>query len=247
MCLILVAWDAHPAYRLVVAANRDEFFDRRSAPMAWWKDRGILGGRDLVAGGGWLTLSAGGRFAAVTNVRDFTRTDTALRSRGEIPVEFSAGVDSPEAYVRALRGDEFTGFNVLACDLESLWWANNWSAEGRAVAPGVHGLSNAALDTPWPKVVGGTSDFSDALDAGARADDLFAVLADRSIAPDELLPDTGAGLELERMLSSRFITSPDYGTNASTVLRIGRDGAWDVEERRFLRGVETGRVSFAGR
>ena len=110
----------------------------------------------------------------------------------------------------------------------------------------MYGVSNAALDTPWPKVVAGKQRFADALASGAGVHDFFTVLADDAVAPDELLPDTGVGLELERLVSPAFISSPDYGTTASTVLRIGRDGSYDVEERRFLQGEETGRVTFSG-
>lgn len=246
MCLILFAWDAHPDYRLVVAANRDEFFDRPSLPMQWWDDLPILGGRDLTAGGGWLTLSVTGRFAAVTNVRDFTRFEAAPRSRGEIPVGFSAGDSSPEEFLAGLPADEFNGYNAVVSDLDTLWWGNNWSRKAAPVEPGIHGMSNAELDTPWPKVVDGKKRFADAIKSGVNTEDLFTVLADRTIAPDELLPDTGAGIEIERLASPAFITSPDYGTLASTVLRIGRDGSFDAEERRFVRGEETGRAVFAG-
>ena len=115
-----------------------------------------------------------------------------------------------------------------------------------ALDAGIYGVSNAALDTPWPKVVNGKRRFAEALAAGAEVEDLFSVLADDAVAPDDLLPDTGVGLELERLVSPAFISSPDYGTNASTVLRIRRDGSYDIEERRFLRGEETGRVAFTG-
>lgn len=246
MCLILAAWDAHPDYKLVVASNRDEFFERTSVPMHWWEDVPVLGGRDLTAGGSWMTLSATGRFAAVTNVRDFTRPDAALRSRGEIPVGFCAGDASPADYCHDLPGEEFTGYNVLASDLESLWWTSNWAGAALPLDAGVYGVSNAALDTPWPKVVNGKRRFADALAKRADVEDLFEVLADDAVAPDELLPDTGVGLELERLVSPSFISSTDYGTNASTVLRIRRDGGYDIEERRFLQGEETGRVSFSG-
>jgi len=246
VCLILAAWDVHSDYQLVVASNRDEFFERTSLPMHWWDDVPVLGGRDLTAGGSWMTLAANGRFAAVTNVRDFTRPNEAPRSRGEIPVGFSAGTESPADYCRALPGDEFTGYNVLASDLDTLWWTSNWAGAALPLDTGIYGVSNAALDTPWPKVVNGKHRFADALAAGAAVEDLFAVLADDAVAPDDLLPDTGVGLELERLVSPAFISSPDYGTNASTVLRIRRDGSYDIEERRFLRGTETGRVSFRG-
>lgn len=247
MCLILAGWDAHPDFTLVVASNRDEFFERTSLPMHWWEDVPVLAGRDQTAGGSWMTLSASGRFAAVTNVRDFTRPDEALRSRGEIPVRFSAGTDSPADYCRGLPVDEYTGYNALVSDLDTLWWTSNWAGAALPLDAGVYGVSNAALDTPWPKVVSGKQAFTNALDAGAEVPDLFAVLADDAVPPDELLPDTGVGLELERLVSPAFISSPDYGTTASTVLRIRRDGSYDVEERRFHQGDETGRVSFSGR
>jgi uncharacterized protein with NRDE domain len=244
--LILAAWDADPTYRLIVAANRDEFFARTSLPMHWWDDVPVLGGRDLTAGGSWMTLSATGRFAAVTNVRDFTQPDEAPRSRGEIPVGFSAGDEPPADYCRSLPTEEYTGYNALVSDLDTFWWTSNWAGAALPLEAGVYGISNAALDTPWPKVVNGKHRFADALAAGAEVEDFFAVLADDAVAPDDLLPDTGVGLELERLVSPAFISSPDYGTNASTVLRIRRDGSYDIEERRFLRGEETGRVAFTG-
>jgi uncharacterized protein with NRDE domain len=247
VCLILATWDAHSEFKLVVAANRDEFFERTSLPMHWWDDVPVLGGRDLTAGGSWLTLAATGRFAAVTNVRDFTRPDAALRSRGEIPVGFCAGNDSPADYCRGLPVDEYTGYNALVSDLETLWWTSNWAGATLPLEAGIYGISNAALDTPWPKVVNGKRRFADALASGVEVEDLFAVLADDDVAPDELLPDTGVGIELERLASPVFISSPDYGTTASTVLRIQRDGSYDIEERRFLHGVETGRETFSGR
>jgi len=246
VCLILAAWDADPTYRLVVAANRDEFFERTSLPMHWWVDAPVLGGRDLTAGGSWMTLSPTGRFAAVTNVRDFTRPDEAPRSRGEIPVGFCAGTDSPAEYCRGLPVEEYTGYNLLASDLETLWWTSNWAGAALPLDEGIYGVSNAALDTPWPKVVNGKRRFADAFASGGEVEDLFTVLADDAVAPDELLPDTGVGIELERLVSPAFISSPDYGTNASTVLRIRRDGSYDVEERRFFQGEETGRVAFTG-
>jgi uncharacterized protein with NRDE domain len=245
--LILAAWDADPTYRLIVAANRDEFFARTSLPMHWWDDVPVLGGRDLTAGGSWMTLSATGRFAAVTNVRDFTQPDEAPRSRGEIPVGFSAGDESPADYCRSLPTGEYTGYNALVSDLDTFWWTSNWAGAALPLDAGVYGISNAALDTPWPKVVNGKHRFTDALAAGAEVEDFFTVLADDAVAPDDLLPDTGVGIELERLVSPAFISSPDYGTNASTVLRIRRDGSYDIEERRFLNGEETGRVTFTGR
>ncbi|MCE5288315.1 MAG: NRDE family protein [Nocardiaceae bacterium] len=248
MCLILTAWDAHPEYKLVVAANRDEFFARESAPMAWWEDQPILAGRDLSVpnGGTWLALARSGRFAAVTNVRDFERQVPGARTRGQLPVRYVGGDDSPGAYLHNIEGEHFNGYNLLVSDLTELWWASNWWGEPTKLDPGVYGLSNAALDTPWPKVTEGKRMFTEALEAD-DVEAFFASLANDTQAPDDELPSTGIPLELERLASAAFIVSPEYGTNASTLLRVRHDGTFDIEERRFAVGQETGRVRFEGR
>jgi uncharacterized protein with NRDE domain len=247
MCLILAAWAAHPEYQLVVAANRDEFFARESAPMQWWPDRPLLAGRDLSVenGGTWLALSKNGRFAAVTNVRDFERQVPGARTRGQLPVEFAAGDVRPGKYLSSIEGSKYNGYNLLVGDMTELWWGSNWAGGRAKLDPGIYGVSNAALDTPWHKVVSGKRMFKKALDAD-DPEAFFAALADDTPAPDDELPETGLPLEMERMASSAFIASPDYGTNASTLVRVRRDGGYEVEERRFLNGVETGRVSFSG-
>lgn len=247
MCLILTAWDAHPDYKLVVAANRDEFFARESAPMAWWEDQPILAGRDLSVpnGGTWLALARSGRFAAVTNVRDFERQVPGARTRGQLPVDFAAGDSKPGKYLTSIDGSAYNGYNLLVSDLSEMWWASNWAGGRAKLAPGIYGVSNAALDTPWHKVVEGKHMFSAALDAD-DPDAFFKALANDTPAPEDELPATGLPLEMERLASAAFISTPDYGTNASTLLRVRHDGTFDIEERRFAAGQETGRVRFEG-
>ncbi|HEX8274128.1 MAG TPA: NRDE family protein [Longimicrobiaceae bacterium] len=240
MCLILLAHEAHPRYRLVVAANRDEAYARPTAPAAWWADApGVLAGRDLLGGGTWMGISRGGRFAAVTNFRETAAPPPDAPTRGRLVGDFLRGAEAPDAYLRALaaRAGEYAGFNLLVGDGGGLRWFSNRGGAAQAVEPGIHGLSNALLDTPWPKVDRGR----DGLAAALLRDDvdpeaLFRVLRDAEPAPDEHLPDTGVGLERERVLSSPFIRSPEYGTRASTVLLVGRDGQVRFVERTVTPG-----------
>jgi uncharacterized protein with NRDE domain len=221
----------------VVAANRDEQHDRASAPFAAWPDAPqVLGGRDLAAGGTWLGLTATGRFAAVTNVREPRLPAVAARSRGALAAEFLRGsLSAPQMASTVLAEAETYGpFNLLLSDGTTLLHLSNRSSPQMAeVTPGVHGLSNASLDTPWPK----TRRLVAALDSWCAKPEptlepLFAALADDTPADDEALPDTGVGLALERLLSPAFIRGPRYGTRASTVLYLGAAGGV-IEERRF--------------
>lgn len=241
MCLILFAYQAHPDFALVVAANRDEFHRRRTRALARWADAPVIGGRDAEAGGTWMAMSADEprRVGMVTNVRRGTPGGTAARSRGVLPVDFIRGDETPEAAARALaaHGDDFQPVNFLAYADDEMWWATN-SPESRTrrVEPGVHGLSNGALDNDWPKVVDGQRAFADVLDAdvsGASVEAYLDLLTDAEPADDARLPDTGVGQQRERQLSPLFINMPGYGTRASTVLRIGHDGHGDLTERRY--------------
>lgn len=247
MCLILFAWLTHPRYRLVVAANRDEFYTRATDPLAWWdeSERRIAAGRDRAAGGTWMGVSADARFAALTNVRQGSQTGVTppgLRSRGELAVRFlSADQPAPAAAATIHdNGGEYQGFNLLIADAEQMWWTSNRSAAApHEISPGLHGISNAALDTPWPKVTGGLADFGGVCrdDDGSPAvtERYFAILADTARAPWKQLPHTGVPRLSERRLSARFVDMGDYGTRASTVLRVAYDGSFDVAERRFGR------------
>ncbi len=230
MCLILFAWQAHPRYPLVVAANRDEFYGRATSPAAFWPDESrILAGRDLEAGGTWLGITHCGRFAAITNFRDPGRVRPGAPSRGHIVRDFLLTKAGLHGFLGELqeRGEEYNGFNLLVGDFNALWYYSNRDDGGaRPVEVGVHGLSNHLLNTNWPKVSLGRERLEhDLRGSDEQLDDrLFDTLLDRSPAPDDELPDTGVGLAMERLLSPRFIVGDRYGTRSSTVLVVERTG-----------------------
>ena len=243
MCVIFVAWQVHPGCPLIVAANRDEFHERPTESVHWWaSEPELLAGRDARSGGTWLGVTRTGRFAAVTNYRGPDEPAGSV-SRGELPLRFLVGTSSAEEYANgvAAAGGQYAGFSLLASDGQQLWYVSNrGDGAPRAVQPGFHGLSNANLDTPWPKVEAGRAWFSDVV--GSDADPLgdlsgdgperyLRVLRNADIAPEDL-PDTGFSEEMERGLSSIFVELPGYGTRSSTVLAM-RDGRGSMVERRF--------------
>lgn len=237
MCLILLAWQAHPDYPLVVAANRDEFFSRRTAAADYWDDApDVLAGRDLEAGGTWLGFARNGRFAALTNYRDPARNNQGAPSRGELVSRFLTGSQSPAGYLAELESSaaRYNGFNLVFGDSNGLWYFSNCGEGEKQLAPGVYGLSNHLLDTPWPKVAHGKSALHDALGALPDEKPLFALLRDDRIAPDDALPRTGVSLEWERLLSAAFVRSPAYGTRSATVLLKDASGNVRFIEQGFL-------------
>ncbi|HEX6748721.1 MAG TPA: NRDE family protein [Longimicrobium sp.] len=236
MCLVLLAWDSHPEYRLVVGANRDEFYARPTAPADWWQDAPhVLAGRDLRDGGTWMGVTRTGRFAAVTNFREPQAYRVGAPSRGFLVANFLISRAPTLGYAAGLMpiAPTFNGFNLLLFDGATLAWFSNRAAGARTLPPGVYGLSNHLLDTPWPKVVSGKADLRDALAGPADEMEarLFASLARRDPASDTDLPSTGIEPERERALSSAFIATPEYGTRCSTVLLLGRDGEVSLTER----------------
>lgn len=236
MCLILVAWQMHPDYPLVVAANRDEFFARPTAPAQFWPESpNLLAGRDQQAGGTWLGITRQRRFAALTNFREGGALRQEAPSRGALVADFLAGNADAEAYLANLakRGGDFNGFNLLVGDDRTLAYYANRSGKPQRLPPGIYGLSNHLLDTPWPKLVSAKAAFAQALDGLPAAEPFFALLADREIVPDERLPNTGVALEWERCLSAIFVGSPHYGTRASTLLTLRQDGLTTFVERSF--------------
>ena len=237
MCLIALALNVHPRWRCVLAANRDEFHARPTAPFAAWPDlEGVHGGRDRVADGSWLAVR-GARLAAVTNVRRMAEGMTEGPSRGALVRDFAAGDDDAATYVRDLerRAPAYAGFNLLVIDGEASWFASNRPGFGAtALTPGIHVVANASLDTPWPKSERLRMAMSGWLAAGE--DDpsaLLDALADETPVSDALLPDTGLSTAQERLLAPAFIRSPTYGTRASTVLFGDGTGHWYGLERRF--------------
>jgi uncharacterized protein with NRDE domain len=242
MCLILLAYRVRADYPLVLAANRDEFFGRPTSPAGFWKDAPeVLAGRDLRAGGTWMGVTRAGRWAAVTNYRDLPSERGDARSRGHMVSAFLTGDEPPASYIRAVSavGDEYNGFNLLVGDASEAWYASNRGAAPRPLAPGVYGLSNHLLDTPWRKVVRGKQRMAEALAVagGLEPGPLLDILAETDPAPEAELPDTGIGIDLERALSSLFIVTPDYGTRASTVLLLDADGAGSFTERSHRAGA----------
>mgnify|MGYP001823442828 CR=1 FL=1 len=239
MCLILFSYANHPDYRLILIANRDEFYERPTRPLASWHDApDVYGGRDLKGNGTWLGVSRRGRIAAVTNYRDPAAQNPQALSRGLLTSRFLKGTDPPETYLNNLQnnGHRYNGFNLLIGDWQRLWYYSNRGNRIVALHPGLYGLSNRFIDTEWPKLVNGKKRLEKVLNRkkGWEIEELFGVLSDRAIAPDCQLPDTGVGLEWERLLSPLFITSPTYGTRSSTVLLIAESGEVTIEERSFV-------------
>lgn len=253
MCLIAFAWRADDEFPLIVGANRDEWHDRPAASAGWWEDHpDILAGRDLKAGGTWLGVTRSGRFAALTNFRDPTDRKSGAPSRGALVSDFLSGGLRPRDYVRDLRktADRYQGFNLLVGDRESLFYFSSRIGEILAVPPGVHALSNHTLNEPWPKVENAKSALGAALRAEmaweARQMAIYEFLSSGIRPADSLLPDTGVGLEWERILSPSLIVSDAYGTRCSTVLAISAAGHLRFTEyTRDRAGSVTNQASFS--
>jgi uncharacterized protein with NRDE domain len=247
MCLVLVVWRKHPRYSCLVAANRDEFHARPTVAAEWWPDRPqILAGRDLEAGGTWLGLSRSGRFAALTNYRDPEQRRSQAPSRGALVtslLESGATVTESLAYLREV-GANYNGFNVIFSDGERLGIYESVRGIGRELHPGIYGLSNHLLDTPWPKVQNAKGRLQAALNDSTDTAPLLDLLRDDQPAPDALLPRTGVSLEWERLMSSAFVRAPDYGTRCSTIIRIAAVGRAYFDEWSWSSvGADIGRIS----
>jgi uncharacterized protein with NRDE domain len=248
MCLTAIALDQSRRFPLVIAANRDEFYKRPAARLSWWSPGNgqpdILGGRDLEAGGTWLGLTAKGRLGLITNVRDPAHRDPSAPSRGGIVTRWLAGDLTPDRFWMHTALSGYNGFNLVAADFHrgECFFASNLDALPQRLERGIYGLSNATLDTPWPKVTLLKDRMREALDTSESLDELsaalFDALADRTPAPDSLLPSTGVPLDLERALSPAFIRTEDgaYGTRCSTLVvaeRVNKRLVTHVLERSF--------------
>lgn len=256
MCLIVFAWNAHPQYPLVLATNRDEFHGRRSAPLGYWEGMtDVLGGRDIEKGGSWLATNIDGRWAAVTNFRDGNPHAATSRSRGDLVRDYVTSGQTAQDYAAEVEKTiaDFPGCNLLIAGPDGLYYASNRYESGQRsraleVAPGVHGLSNHLLDTPWPKVERCKRRLQTLLDSDGDTitRSLFELLADRNVAGDSDLPSTGVSVERERMLSAPFIVADKYGTRASTVVLMDKEGTVQMHERGFgVGGAELAHRSFS--
>jgi len=228
MCLVLIAWRVHPRYPLIVAANRDEFYARPTLPARRWPgDSGMIAGQDLEAGGSWMGVDAAGRFAAVTNFRELEQGPADARSRGELVVDYLLGDASADSYLAELNecASRYRGYNLLLTDGDELYCASNRGAPVRHLPPGVHGVSNGPLDSDWPKVKRGRQLLAKAVErTKVNPKQLIDLLRDQTQPADEALPDTGVGLESERLLGTISIdgtlAGQDYGTRSASVLLL---------------------------
>jgi uncharacterized protein with NRDE domain len=274
MCLILFAWGSHPDYALVVAANRDEFYERPSIPLNWWPDSpNILAGKDAAdvigSSGTWMGLSTAGKFSALTNIRAPSEKNSVLRTRGELTTHFLQSDLSPQEYIqeKSRKFQQYNGFNLLIGDFSQAgtsslqWLSNRVLVDGqiknmqrltsKSLPAGVYGLSNAMLDTPWPKVTHRVSAFAQtlAMDSGKldKVGRYLDILNHEEIALDDQLPATGVSLDWERTLSAAFIKTENYGTRASSVLRIRNDGHFQFTEKIFNQYGVAGEVTEEGK
>ncbi|OLN22501.1 hypothetical protein BTO30_09350 [Domibacillus antri] len=246
MCLVNIAFQLEPELPLVIAANRDEFYHRPTAPSHWWEDApGILAGRDLEKGGTWLGVSKAGRICALTNYRDPSQFSLKKESRGHIVRSFLEGEMDAWTFLNDLdkEKDRYPGFNIVAGTSETLYSYSSSSGEKPSLLPpGIHSVSNAFMNTPWPKTVKAKREMA-ACFQDQKA--LFSLLADETKAPDDVLPNTGVSIEWERMLSPIFIKSREYGTRCSTVIMMKADGTIEWRERTFEAGIFQNEQSFS--
>ena len=244
MCLLLIAFRKHPDYKLIVAANRDEFYNRPSSPAKWWDGfPNVLAGRDLKEGGTWLGITKKGNFAALTNFRDPRHEQEGAPSRGLLVADYLNRNISVENYLSKLAktGKEYNGFNLIWGNIKNLWYYSNQNNQSKVLSPGIYGLSNHYLDTPWPKVKRGKQMLESIISSQVNfsSDAILELLSDSKSAPDSELPDTGIGPEWEKRLSPVFIKTPIYGTRSSTVLIIDQKNQVTFIEKSFVPEIES--------
>jgi uncharacterized protein with NRDE domain len=238
MCLLLLALQQHSKYKLILAANRDEFYDRPTTPLEFWESNpDLLAGRDLKAGGTWLGTTRTGRLAAITNYRDPAHAIEHASSRGKLVLDFLRKKVPATEYLERIASVEhqYNGFNLVLGSVSELFWHSNRSDGMKRLTKGIYGLSNHLLDTPWPKLKRAKRGFREVIGAGGKIlpEELFRVLSDLTLPPDDDLPDTGVGLEWERILSPVFISSPVYGTRSSSVILVDHENQVQFTERTY--------------
>jgi len=248
MCLIVFAYKTHPQYKLILAANRDEYYDRPTIAAHWWEHHpDMLAGKDIKAGGTWLGVTKTGKLSALTNYRDPAAEEKETLSRGLLVRNFLAGKIGSEEYMIRLSefADKYNGFNFLCGTIDKLHYFSNKGDGIYEVGPGIYGISNHLIDSLWPKVIKGKDFLKDLAGSdNISTEAIFSMLKETEIYPDNELPDTGVGIELERILSAVFIKSPDYGTRSSTVILVDNNNNCFFEERSFIPAQETIRHEF---
>jgi uncharacterized protein with NRDE domain len=239
MCLIALSWQQHETYPLALWANRDEFFNRPTAPLHPWEDSPVVAGRDLKEGGTWLGVTASGRWAAITNYRDPVNIRADVLSRGRLVQAYLESDRQPDDFLNeiAAQSANYNGFNLLAGTRDDLYYFSNYEQVIRKLSPGIYGLSNHLLDSPWPKVARIREKFSQWMTDPSDTAAALEALSENIPAPDEQLPDTGMGIEMERLLSPICIQSAVYGTRSSTILLANLDGEVSLQEKDRLTGL----------
>lgn len=239
MCLLAFYWKSHPKYKLIFVSNRDEFYERQTAKAHFWEDApNILAGRDLEAGGTWMGISKNGQFTALTNYRDPKNILQNVPSRGDLTTNFLKGRQSPAVYLNDLAssGITYNGYNLLVGDVqEDFYYFSNYENEVRKLEPGFYGLSNHLLETPWFKVESLKKGLANLIQREQFSpENIFNILQDPIPAPDDKVQQTGMTLEMEKMLSAKFIKSENYGTRASYVVLIGYDNQVTFSEQVYV-------------
>ncbi len=238
MCLINFAFQQHHTYPFILVGNRDEFYERPTQALHWWQDENqqILAGKDLQAGGTWMGMNKGGRFAALTNYRDLKNINPSAPSRGYLVTKWLSGNLSLADMHQLLKtqGKKYNGFNIVYGDMNELYYYSNVTDVIRQLYPGIYGLSNALLDTPWPKVENSKAIFTNQLTQPFTEDNIIDILSNTSTAPDNLLPDTGVPPEWEKKLSAMFITSENYGTRLTTFVQVDTSGSVTYREKGYV-------------
>ncbi len=248
MCLIVLAIGQHPEYPFILAANRDEFHARPSEDAHWWSDRqGVLGGRDLQAGGTWLAVSREGRLATVTNFRDAKPPEPGLLSRGHLVTGFLDGTLHPDDYLDRIDEDAYAGFNLIVAERDDVAYLSNREDGKRRLTPGVYGLSNALLDGPWEKVERSKQRLRDLVRSGDfNVKALLRLMGDRERGPAEEVERGRLEFDTAHAITAPFIVLPEYGTRCTTVVLVDSENRWRFFERRFdPDGRQTGESDFS--
>ena len=241
MCLIVFGYDTIPGYRLILAGNRDEFYDRPTRAADFWEQEpNLLAGKDLTAGGTWLGINKKGRVSFLTNYRDMSTHNQDAKSRGHLVRNYLTGDYTPYSYLKNLNSpNQYNGFNLFTGDHISFYHFSNVTRKIEKIEPGIHGISNALLNTPWPKVKMAKDSFQKLIENGnLNEDHLFDLLTNKKTHPAEKLPETGLDPELEKAVSAIFIQTGNYGTRSSTLLFIKDSGDMRFVERVYEPGSD---------